>query len=61
MGAVMIQVILLHAAKKGESGIREVQSVVQPLFADVALYYSGEQDGHCVNRKEEADGCGDEE
>ena len=56
----MVQVIFLDAPKERESGIREVQRVVQPFFADIALYNPGEQDGQRVNRKEEADRDGDE-
>jgi hypothetical protein len=40
-GAVVVQVIFLHPPKEGEPGIRKMQRVVKPLFADVALYHTG--------------------
>ena len=59
-GAVMVQVIFLYPPKEGESGIRKMQSVVQPLFADVALYDTGEYDGRGIDGKQKADGRGNE-
>ena len=57
----MVQVIFLHAPKEGESRIGKVEREVQPFFGHVALYYTSEQNGRRVKRKEETDGCGDEE
>ena len=53
----MVQVIFLHASKEGEPGIRKMQRVVQPLFADVALYDPSEHEGHAIDGKQKADGC----
>src|SRR6266851_1653528 len=58
-GAVMVQVVFLHPSKEGEPGIREVQRVVQPLFAGIALYCAGEHDGRRINGKQKADGSCD--
>src|SRR5260370_19991435 len=37
-----------------------MQRVVQPLFADVALYDAGEYDGRGIDGKQKANGCGNE-
>src|SRR5260370_1335945 len=49
--AVVVQVIFLHPAEGGEPGVREVQRVMQPFFADVALYHTGQHDGRGVDGK----------
>ena len=55
-GTVVVQVILLHPSKKEEPGIGEVQRVMQPLFAGVALYRAGEYDRRGIDRKQKAEG-----
>src|SRR6266853_746715 len=55
-GAVVVQVIFLHPPKEREPGIRKMQRVMQPLFADVALYDTGEYDGRGIDGKQKADG-----
>src|SRR5258706_1747079 len=59
-GAVVVQVIFLHPPKEGEPGIRKMQRIVKPLFADVALYDTGEYDGRCIDGKQKAGGRGNE-
>jgi hypothetical protein len=59
-GAVVVQVISLHPPEEGESGIRKMQRVVQPLFADVALYHTSQYDGRGIDGKQKADGSGNE-
>src|SRR4029077_11934046 len=54
-GAVVVQVIFLHPPEEGEPGIRKMQRVVQPLFADVALYHTGEYDRCGIDGKQKAD------
>jgi len=57
-GTVVVQVVFLQAPKEGEPGIRKVQRVVQPFFADVALHNTCKHDGRGVNRKQKTDrGC----
>src|SRR5258708_20072472 len=53
--AVVVQVIFLHPPKQGEPGIRKMQRVVQPLFADVALYHTGEYGLRAVDGKQKTD------
>src|SRR6266446_1831529 len=61
-GAVVVQVVFLHPPKQGEPGIRKMQRIVQPLFADVALYDTGEYDGRGIDGKQKADGhCNEEQ
>src|SRR5258708_639128 len=55
-GAVVVQVVFLQPPKEGEPGIREVQRVVQPFFARVALYDTSEHDGRGIDWKQKADG-----
>src|SRR6266852_5513081 len=55
-GTVVVQVIFFHPPKEGEPGIRKVQRVVQPFFADVALYDIGEHNGRSIDWKQKADG-----
>ena len=47
--------VLLHSPKEGEPGIREMQSVVQPLFGDITFDDACKQYGHGVNGKESTD------
>src|SRR6202051_3821918 len=54
-GAVVVQVIFFHPPEEGEPGIRKMQRVVQPLFADVALYHTGEYDRRGIDGKQKAD------
>ena len=58
-GAVMVQVVFLHPSKEREAGMREVQRVVQPLFAGIALYCAGEHGRRGINGKQKADGSCD--
>jgi len=47
--------VLLHSPKEGEPGIREMQSVVQPLFGDITFDDACKQYRHGVNGKESTD------
>lgn len=56
----MIQVISLKAAEEAVSGLSKMQEIVCPLFADVALYDTREQNWESVHGKQETEGCGHE-
>jgi hypothetical protein len=47
--------IFLHPPEEGKPGIGKVQRVVQPFFADVALYDTGEYDRRGMHGKNKAD------
>ena len=58
-GAVMIQVISLEMAEQGIAKLSEMQEIVEPLFANIALHDAREEGGECVDGKEETEGRGD--
>ena len=59
--AVMIQMIPAQMPQVGIARLSEMEVVVGPLFADVALHHTGKQSRRRIDREQEADRRGDEE
>jgi hypothetical protein len=51
----MIQMIALEMPEVAIAGLSEMQEIVEPFFADIALHDTGEQGRERVNRKEKAE------
>jgi hypothetical protein len=54
----MIQMIALEVPEVAIARLSEMQEIMEPLFADIALDDTGKQGGERVNGKEEAEGGG---
>jgi hypothetical protein len=53
--AVMIEMIALEMPEVAITRLSEMQEIMEPLFADIALHDSGKQGGERVNGKEETE------
>src|SRR5260370_27825600 len=57
--AVMIQVISLEVPEVAIAGLSEMQEIVDPLLADIALHHTSEQARQRINGEQETEGSGD--
>jgi hypothetical protein len=60
-GAVMVQMIPFQMPEERNPGLSEMQEIMEPLFADIALHDTGEQGGQGAHRKQETQRCGHKE
>jgi hypothetical protein len=60
-GAVVVQMISFQMPEERNPGLSEMQEIMKPLFADIALDDTGEQGGQGVHRKQETERCGHKE
>jgi hypothetical protein len=54
----MVQVISLEKPKVAIARLSEMQVIVEPLFADVALHDARKQGGQSIHGEQETQGCG---
>jgi hypothetical protein len=56
-GAVMVQMVPLVMAEVGIARPSEVQEIVEPFFADIALHHARKQARQGVNGRQETQRC----